>query len=342
METLNILGCWRFNNDLIDEKFNNHFLTINEGGPNAIETGYFDTFSRYSLFDSANKSVSGLLLNPEIGYAANTDLTSGSFTLAFWYKSTSALGYTRHAVTRMLEPYTAAVIAKSDNSSDHYQEEPVNCSFVVVEKAASSTKNCIELQISTDGTAVNKIVSNSYNVGSHLILITYDSTQQKARIDIDGYPGEFQNVGIMHSSISDLKINAINPNYIEHQKSVTGRVISELFLSDEVATNFLSQRLYTYGLDYIVDDNLSEVEFDSFAALLSQPSTINTNKIVSQGSTIYLARSNGELLKGEQKIWDNQISFESPERNISLKKSNTGTVTFANNIATINGAVITL
>lgn len=57
-----------------------------------------------------------------------------------------------------------------------------------------------------------------------------------------------------------------------------------------------------------------------------QPSTITTNQITSNNGSIYLARSNGEILKGDRPIWDTEFNYQD-SGSVSLLSSSDKTKT---------------
>jgi len=339
----NLLGLWRFNNSMSDEALNNDFVLNNDNSSSLgiSVAGSFDTISKYDIFKSKNVNTKALVLE-DVSYEATDTLINEDFTIAFWYKSETVIGFTRNIISKDLETKTVPIIAKSDKTTNDLSESVTNCSFFVIERSHSSTENQIAVGTSSTGTNIVYAYSSPYTPGTHLVLITYDSSNNRTRIDIDGIEGTWTNTAELNVSTSTLKINSINPNYLHHQASGLSRAISELYIKKEIAKTHESSRLYTYGIDYVVDKTLARMQFASFPMLLTQPSTITTTRIIAEGSNIYAARSNGVLLKGAQNYWDTELTFDSNKKNTLLNKSDTGTISFASDGVTVNGAIISI
>jgi len=329
------LGLWRFNSTLYDAVANNNFVLNNDDpytvGPPLV--GSYSAFSRFDLFQNAYENIYGLDLSNDAEYEAEfISYVAGEFTIGFWMNTTTALGFVRHAVTRNKEPKTSPIFAKAEKATVDGQEIFEDAAFAIIEEAVTETTNRIVLLLSSDGVTIsNRINSASYSVGLHHYLIVYDSPNARARIDVDGSLGSWNSApSSVCSTTSTLKLNAINPNYIVHQAIHTGAVLRDLYFKDEsTLTDEEAIRNMKYGVLYVTDADLVDVKFENFAFSFAQPNTIATNAIVASGSTIYLGQSNGNLLKGEQPIWDNDYTFDSIEKIDVLKKSQVGTIAYS-------------
>ena len=340
------LGLWRFNQTLYDSVANNNFVLNNEDPYSVGNTtvGLYSTFSRFNLFTNQYENVYGVSYSDGVSYEVDvSSFVNGSFTIGFWLQISSALGYVRHAVTREKTPKTAPVVAKAERSIVDNQELLEMANFVIIEQAASATTNRLVLMLSQDGVSIaNSISSAPYSVGVHHFLITYDLDNSQARIDVDGSFGSWQTApASTYHSISSVKLNAINPDYVSHQSNNRSTIIKDLYLQNEPSLDETAGiRNFTYGVDYVTDLSLSEIEFANFAFSFSQPNTIATNSILATGSNIYLGRSNGDILKGEQPIWDTDFTFDSNTKNNALQQSQAGAATYTDNGLVLNGSFI--
>jgi len=309
---------------LYDAVANNNFVQYSEDpysvGPQI--TGSFAIFSRFNLFNNQYENIYGLNLLDNVNYEAEfTPYSTGEFTIGFWMNTTVALGYVRHAVTRVKTAKTAPVFAKAEKSTVDNQEVFEMGTFIIVEEAYSETQNQLLLMLTEDGVTVsNSIRSTAYTPGLHHYLVTYDDTNGRARIDVDGSFGTWQTATTsLNSSTSSLKINSINPTYTAHQATGRSTILRDLYFKNEVSSDETEAiRNVNFGLDYVTDADLVDTEFADFAFSFTQPNTIATTSIIVNGSNIYLGRSNGEILKGEQPIWDNDFTFDTEEKNASL------------------------
>jgi hypothetical protein len=65
-----------------------------------------------------------------------------------------------------------------------------------------------------------------------------------------------------------------------------------------------------FGSSYLTQVELAERHFDFFGISYEQPSTVTTNRIFVEGGYIYLARSDGSILRGSRPIWDLVHAYE--------------------------------
>jgi hypothetical protein len=68
--------------------------------------------------------------------------------------------------------------------------------------------------------------------------------------------------------------------------------------------------MYTFGYEYLTDTDYSDRNFNFFGVSYRQPTTVRTTQVYGQGGNVYIARSNGEILKGVAPIWDTSFNFE--------------------------------
>lgn len=334
--TTETLGLWNFDQSLYDSIANNNFNLYNEdpyvAGPPI--TGLYASFLRFNLFLNQYQPIYGLDLSNGVQYETSFDsYISGDFTIAFWMKTTTALGFVRHFITKKKTPKTDAIIAKAEKAIIDEEEIIDSASFVIIEEAVTETENKLVLKISSDGTSYVNINSSSYLPGLHHYVVSYDSIHERAKIDVDGIIGEWEYApSSIFSSTSTLKLNSINPNYITHQAASRTKILRDLYfkmIPSETETE--SIRNVRYGIEYVTDSSLIDSDFIGFATSYTQPNTIATNSIITNGSNIYLGMSNGDLLKGTQSIWDNEFVFDLSKKNIVLDNSGTADPEYTDN-----------
>lgn len=339
------LGLWRLNGSLDDSVSNNDLVLYAEDpytlGPTIA--GLYKTFSRFNLFNNAYENVYGLDFSNNVEYEAHTSYVSGNFTIGFWFYSPDAVGFTRHVITREKTPKTFPIFAKAEKSIISDEEILEYATFVVIEQGYSTTTNRIGLILSDNGVdSTVAIYSSAYTVGLHHCVVTFDGNNSRARIDIDGTMGTWQAaINSVYGSPYNVKINSINPNYVAHQASGRSFILSDLYFKNMGSANEIeANRNVTFGVDYVTSSTLSLVQFTNFAISFTQPDTIATTSILSNGSSIYLGRSNGDILRGDQPIWDIDYNFNSNAKNLALNKSSVGDATYSNDGLVLSSSFI--
>ncbi len=313
-----IQGVWQFQESLNDEVQSNDF-----SNPLLLAPDY-ERFQKYNLINDTLENRFGLEIEVSKNFTAGS---SFSFVIAstyrlgigFWWNSTSAIGFTKHTITRNLTPLIAPILAKADSSTASGIETPSNAEFIVSEVGASSTKNAIELALCIGGGAPTHIFrSESYLPGLRHVFISYKEISASlgfARIDIDGKHGiQFAAPGGLTTQTGDLRINDIGYDYTAHHATATGSFISDLVVKASASTDSQDTiRMFRYGWEFITMTDLLFDEFSTFGASYLQPSTITTNQIYAEGGNIFAARSNGELVKGSRPIWDKEFTYVDPD-----------------------------
>lgn len=306
-----VLGVWRFDGDLTDEVQNNDF----------VESGFanYTYFQKFELLNNTTLARAGLKFESNKTLSISADYLYNNFTLAFWYYSPGAVGYTRHVTTRELEPKVAPIIAKADSTRTSDKTLLQNASFAVCETAYSKTQNMIRVYISSNGSDVSHIVdSYPYDPGLRNVLITFVRNQRRLRIDIDG------KTGILHPApggslqqTGSLRINDIAPGYLAHRTQQVDSYMFDLVFSNYASTDNEALKYMRYGYEHISYENLFDTRFSYFGIAYSQPSTISTNQIFVDGDNVFAARSNGEIVKGGRPVWDKEFKY-SDSRSVAL------------------------
>lgn len=308
-----VLGIWRFDATLEDEVQQNDFVATTSVAAYAA-FDKFDLLQNITLARSGLQFTDGKTLNSSANYIYASD-----WTIAFWWNSPSVLGFTRHTSTKELEPKVAPIIAKSNSSKTSTETHLQDCSFVITEAGYSNTHNILRVYLSTNGSTVSHIIdSEPFMPGLRNILVTYLQGQGRLRIDIDG------KTGIAHSGpttslqrIGDFVINDIVPGFLAHKTCQEGGYIFDLVFTSYPSLDNESLKFMRYGYEHITFEDLFDTRFVYFGFSFGQPTTISTTQIFVEGGNIFAARSNGEIVKGDQPIWDREFNY--PDlRSVSL------------------------
>lgn len=315
-----VKGVWQFNETLEDEVGTNDFA------PSSGSVSYTQ-FSRYELMSNSTVTRNGLAFEENKSYTVNNSYSYPlSWTFAFWWYSPGLVGFTKHATTRELEPKVAPILAIADPVESNSQTQLTNATFALTEIGYSKTKNAIRVYLSDNGTNISQVTtSEPYDApGFHYILITYIKDQGRFRIDIDG------ETGVLHSAptvnlqkIGKLRINDVAPGYIAHKTTQTGGYLFDLVFTTYAATGNESLKGFRYGYEHISEESLFDTRFAYFGLAYSQPTTISTSHIFVDGGNIFVARSNGKIVKGARPVWDKEFNYPNTQSVALLNTSQT-------------------
>lgn len=312
-----VLGVWRFNQTLQDEVAENDFVP-------SSGSSLYTQFDRYELLQNATVSRYGLQFEEDKSYIVSQNYyTYTDLTVAFWWYSPALLGFTRHFTTRELEPKVAPLFAIGDPVITATGTNLQNTSIVIAEVAYSKTQNAIRVYLAQNGSDVSHILTSEPYVAPalHYVLVTHLAAEGGVRIDVDG------KTGILHSAIQgsidrtgDLRVNGILPGYSAHHTTQTGGYMFDLVLTNYGSRDNEALKAMRYGYEHITDSDLFDSRFAYFPVSYPQPSTISTTKVFADGGNIFVARSNGQIVKGTRPVWDKEFKYPNP-RSIALLNS---------------------
>lgn len=314
-----ILGIWPFNSSLDELVANNDLSAVS--GP-----AVYKAVQRYNLLTGETVGRGVLLFEEDRSFSVSPTYSyDEDFTVTFWWYSPQPVGYTRNVVTRELQTKIAPIVAKSDFSVSASKTILQNPSFVITEVAASKTKNAIRAQFSNNNSTItHSITSESYEPGLRHVMVTYLSSENLIRVDIDGKVGT-THLGPTSSiaSSGDIWINSIVPGPLAYRTIQTDGYLFDLVMTTFAANENEALKMMRYGYEYITVVGLFGARFQYFPTSYTQPTTISTNQILVEGGNIYSSRSNGEILKGTRPFWDKEFSYTSPQEVSLLSISET-------------------
>lgn len=333
------VAWWTFNNTLEETYAGADFSPTNG------EQDRYRGFAQFDLLSGSIVNKSGLLFksgesfSAEVGSIGSTGIYS--LNLSFNYFSPKVLGFIRNAITKRLTPKIAPIIGKANIHEISGQKLVIHGQgeWIISEIGYSNTHNAIQLSLCHNGSGPTAIfVSEPYKPGFHNVYINVktDTTaslspfaQIYIRIDIDGGYGE-QHIRIDRSlllvnTIAPIVLNGINFGYTAHHTFQDGAYISNLILQRKSSVFHTKTLLMTrFGPEIALT---SDTEFPGFSFLgigFDQPTTVSTNQIFTDGGSILLARSNGDLLKGHRPIWDMEFAYISPQSIQDLDNGSSG------------------
>lgn len=350
--TLPLTGShWLFDRTLADANpLGKDFTAING-------TEQFAKSVKYDVFQNQLVVQYGILFEEDTYYSAGNNFNFGNdgcaITVAFnWYSGT-ALGKMKHVVTKNITPRVAPIVAKAVSTITDGIEYVSECEFVITEFGYSDTENAI--QVTLFDAAHNKLrrfQSEPYKPGKHTVYLVIENyavniltTFCCARIDIDGKPGAIVNVqSDISSTGSPLTINKTCIGHTAHKTTQSG-IISDLVVGNigGVKDPENSYKYTLFGGKYLCEEGYSLSKFSFNGISYQRNETVTTNQILSEGNNIYVARSNGEIQKGFQSVWDNEFNYITPSEvdRLTVKDANKhGSVEWSPDGLKITGATV--
>jgi len=224
-------------------------------------------------------------------------------------------------------------IGTSGIYGDNLDREYISVGEILIcEVAASATQNAIRYEVCQDNSnPTHRFESSAYSPGLRHVFISHhtESGVSVVRMFIDGkmeqeFVGPAQNINTPTSS--PVRLNSLYHGPTAHKVTQDGAYISELVIRGDASSGIDSNEagsVFKFGWETLLDSDTSAYQYDYFGVSYEQPSTITTNQIYSEGGSIYVARSNGEIMRGESPIWDNSFNYttEGSLRHITIRDS---------------------
>jgi len=310
-----ILGVWQFNDSLDEEVLNADFVAV--GG-----IPFFGTFQKYDLSSGTTTTEQGLIFGPAT-YSAGTgfDFVDAvgiyAFNIAFWWVPSGPVGFIAHTITNNSTTKVVPILAKADTTtaSGIEQISGSNGEFLVSEVAVTNSTNAIQVSLCEgNGNPTHIFTSESYIPGVHHVFINFSTETQTLRIDIDGIRGnDHRGPSNIASTSATLRLNSVEVGYTAHKATQTGGIISDLVIRQSDKDSSDAMKMFRYGWEKIAETEFTTFNYTYSGISYKQPATITTNQIFVSSGSIYVARSNGDLLLGSRPIWDKEFNFENPD-----------------------------
>lgn len=310
-------GFWSFDGTLEDQVSNNDFVSSDL---NVV----YGTYQTRDIFDASIQTHQGLqfVADRTFDMGSNLDFdSSGNYIIVirFWWTSPIALGQMRHTSTRLLTSVEAPILAMASTSTSGGIESvrAGRGEWIVTETGVSKTQNAIKLYLCGNNNNPTHIIqSEPYDPGLVNVYIAYESHATNggiARIDIDGKTGTFyKGPSNIASTTENITINKSGFGYTAHKTTQTGGIMGELLVMKSGASTTGvrdSSKIMRLGWEYEAEAGNENKVASYMGFSYDQPPTIDTNQIFADGRNIFAMRTNGEILKGHQPIWDIEHDF---------------------------------
>jgi len=295
----------KFDTDSLYEEISQTYMTA-QGDDQVVDTGstngYLMKNYQYLLGDNFFR-----------GYSLNI---SNSFTIGFWLYPYNP-GLTTNLSTNDVESVSMPVLSFNDISSAD------NSIITITENTTSSGKN--NLKISFVNSSYSAI-SEDYDPSIwHFLWIAYNGSSLDVYID-----GNLQTLssisGTLPSSIEGSKLDLyINHSVEGYAYNITKNkaYIDDIFVFNVYNTSLTDmQRVINYGIDYIIDDTLTDNRFGGYGIYFNDPDTITVNSSIDDMSYIYLGRNDGKILRGSPLFWEVRKVFSTKKENDLVDESN--------------------
>lgn len=263
-------------------------------------------------------------------YSPSISITNG-LTIGFWLSPVN-LGMVTNPNTFATESLLMPVLSRSNFSFGGGIESATSEQFIIYEQTQSDGQNIMTVQLKGGTTAT--ISSNPYTAGEfHYFWIVYNGTGPSCNIYIDLQDQTAGTSGTVPSTLSATAAPfAINLSVPGNGYAITRNqgIIDDLVLFNSAQANTVMNRAVKLGGNYVNDSTLSSADEISQVLVFDDSSTLTVISVASNNGSIYIAGSDGNILRGIRAMWQSRRNFNS-DAEIELLDfvTRTGTTTLA-------------
>lgn len=235
-----------------------------------------------------------------------SDPTTG-LSIGFWLKPSNPGmiagpgGTTESAIMPLLSKCVLTTVGTTTTAS--------NICFLVYEKTNDDDTNVLVLELKSG----YKLISSAYSANYyHHFWITYNGSIVKLYID-GGEDTGATATGSVPATISatgqPLYINYLCPGSDYNIVRNTGVLDDLLILNASVSSIGSIVKAANMGAAYIADQSINTEDEINQALVFDDPSTTQINGLFANRGNVYVARSDGKLLKGVRSVWESRHDF---------------------------------
>jgi hypothetical protein len=249
-------------------------------------------------------SNSQYLVGEGIGYAGYNTGISSSMTIGFWLYSVNP-GLSTNPSSGDATPVIMPVM--------NFNEIGSNNTSIIDITEITTVDGYNSLNVSLSG-GVYSVSSENYSPNMwHHFWISYDGLSSLV-LFVDGIQQTLQNEqGLLPASISgnylDLYINNSMEGYSYNLGKNYGYITDIFMLNVSNINERDIQRVVNDGVEYLVDDNYTDIYVEKSSIYFNDPDTITITSSIDDMSYVYLGRNDGKILRGSPLLWETRISF---------------------------------
>lgn len=201
------------------------------------------------------------------------------------------------------------------------------------EKTLQNNQNKLTIDINN---AFYSAITPAYDCDMlHHFFIVYKTGAPNGSLTIyiDGSPVSLIEIGLCPTSINgtglvDLYINKNKTDIFQYQETYNRGYIDDIAIFNQDYDANALQNLINYSIDYIADEDYSNVGEKQFGILFDDPATIRITSMIDDMSYVFIARNDGKIFRGSPLFWRTRKVFSNPdeqdviEENIVISQEN--------------------
>ncbi len=277
-------------------------------------------------------------------YAEFTKLNNvyNEFSLSFWLKSVNPGIASDGSALRMpvMTQGGFTIVGDDVNLAD-------TSSFCIFEETLENGNNQLVLAMMNTSNFISYHTSPEYSVGEfHHFWISWFGASQILKLYIDQVEVSFTSSSsipyFLGTGVFTFKLNYNCIGKVSTNLRNAGTIDALTILDNYYNDQDLIDRITKYGGIYITNNDYLLFEEIYQGWLFDDSGTVEITGISNSRGQMYVAKSNGQLLKGSKKIWDSRINFgynKELQRLTVFSRENTSP-TIVNGVLNINNEIV--
>jgi len=158
----------------------------------------------------------------------------------------------------------------------------------------------------------------------HYFMAVYDGSTFS--IYIDGTEASTSSMSgsvppTIDGSQMDIFINRVMDGYAYNTTGNYGRLLNLAVFIDVTDEEELMKEIVNYGIEYATQDTNDGRYIDNFNILFNDPEVVRVNSAIDDVSFIYLARSDGKILRGSPLFWESRKVYSNSDESLVLNET---------------------
>lgn len=264
---------------------------------------------------------SGIKMRPQgyLIYPQSLPATFSQFSLGFWLQPVN-IPPALNSLTGLFDSYHLSLLDKAsfsvNNTNQTISASETDTTFVLYEECLADGNNRLKVLLH-DGYSETILVSDPYQSGVfHYFWISYHGESGRFDIRIDGLLSAIE-VEKGSTIPSVLQSNPTVPFHINKSaigysplcKGNFGLLDELIFQTEYVSDPEIISRHINLGSEFVLDETLAYRDEAISAFVYDDPTTINVSAAFANGSSIYVGKEDGKVLKGDRKMWRSSRDF---------------------------------
>ena len=263
----------------------------------------------------------GLRMRPQgyLIYPQSLPALLSQFSMGFWLQPVH-IPPSLNRETGEFDSYHLALLDKStfsvDSTTHLISASETDTTFVLYEECLPGGRNRLKVLLH-DGYSETILATESYAADVfHYFWISYHGESGRFDIRIDGV---LSMLDVLKGSEipSTLQSNPTIPFHINKSalgaaplcKGNFGLIDELIFQTEYVSDPEIISRHINLGSEFVLDESLAYRDESMVAFTYDDPTTLDVTAVFANGSSIYVGKEDGNLLKGDRKMWRSLRDF---------------------------------